>query len=303
MLKHARLRVVESPHSPSGDSWAGETNVTTTSLIEEWLLFQLSARRSEKTVHERARVIAQFLTESQASPLQSTPMDIVRWMGRHTEWSTSTAATYFSYLQSWHKWLCRMDYRTDDPMLKLVTPKRPERAPRPISDNELARLLTMRMHHRTRVMILLAALAGFRVSEVARVRGEDLDLTTPRIYVLGKGGKRAWVPLHPLIVDAAATMTPRGWWFPANATRPGDHVLPKSVSDIIGQAMRRAGIIGTPHSLRHWYGTTLLSDGADMRTVQELLRHTSVATTQIYTKVPDERRLEAIQRLNPFRAA
>lgn len=302
MTKPHPLRVVESPSRFTRET-QGESDVAMVPLIEEWLLFQLSARRSEKTVHERARVIAQFLTESKVSPLQSAPMDVVRWMGRHTEWSTSTAATYFSYLQSWHKWLCRMDYRQDDPMLKLVTPKRPERAPRPISDNELARLLTMRMHHRTRVMILMAALAGFRVSEVARVRGEDLDLTTPRIYVLGKGGKRAWVPLHPLIVEAAATMPARGWWFPANATRPGDHILAKSVSDIIGQAMRRAGIVGTPHSLRHWYGSALLHDGADMRTVQELLRHTSIATTQIYTKVPDERRIEAIGRLDPFKAA
>jgi Phage integrase family len=63
----------------------------------------------------------------------------------------------------------------------------------------------------------------------------------------------------------------RGWWFPANSTRPGDHVHAKSVSDIIGNAMRRAGIPGTPHSLRHWYGTNLVAAGADLRTAQTLL--------------------------------
>jgi site-specific recombinase XerD len=103
------------------------------------------------------------------------------------------------------------------------------------------------------------------------------------------------------LVEAALTMPTKGWWFPSNSRNPGGHVTGKSVSAIIGNAMRRAGISGTPHSLRHWTGTTLLDDGADLRTVQELLRHKSVATTQIYTKVSDDRRTAAVNRLNPFR--
>jgi integrase/recombinase XerD len=67
--------------------------------------------------------------------------------------------------------------------------------------------------------------------------------------------------------------------------------------------MRRARVQGTPHSLRHWYASTLLDDGADLRTVQELLRHTSIQTTQVYTRVRDERRVSAVDRLDPFRAA
>jgi len=273
-------------------------------LLEEWELWQLAARRSEVTVSERVRVITMFAEESPHTTAHGArPIDLVRWLGRHTDWSASTAATYHSYLRAWFNWLCLMDYRDDNPMIKLAAPKYPERVPRPVSDNDLVRLLTMRMHHRTRVMILLAALAGLRVSEIAKVRGEDLDLSAPVVYTEGKGGKRAGLPLHPLLVDAALSMPRRGWWFPANARRPGDHVHSKSVSDIIGNAMRRADVRGTPHSLRHWYGSTLLDDGADLRTVQELLRHSSVATTQIYTRVPDERRHDAIRRLDPFRVA
>ncbi|AHJ86325.1 integrase [Mycobacterium phage 32HC] len=271
-------------------------------LIEEWELWQYAARMSPVTISERIRVITQFAEETGCSPVTAQPMDLLRWIGRHTDWSQSTAATYHSYLRAWFKWLNMMDHRAGDPMLKLPTPKYPDRVPRPVPDSDLVALLSTRMHHRTRVMILLAALAGLRVSEIARVRGEDIDITGPRLYVLGKGGSKNWVPLHPLLVDVSLTMPRRGWWFPANSRRPGDHVHSKGVSDIIGNAMRRAGARGTPHSLRHWFGTTVLDDGADLRTVQELLRHRSIATTQIYTKVPDARRHSAIDRLDPFRA-
>lgn len=272
-------------------------------LIEEWILWQLSARRSMKTVRERARVIQQFIEHVNLDPLTVQAMDVVRFTAAHPEWSPSTAATYHSYLSSWHKWLCLSDKREDNPMRKLSSPRRPDRAPRPVADDALVRLLTMRIHHRTRVMITLAAVAGLRVAEIARVKGEDIDLEGRKIYVIGKGHKRAWLPLHPLLVEAAATMPQRGWWFPANSRRPGEHVHPKSVSDIIGAAMRRARIPGTPHALRHWYASTLLDDGADLRTVQELLRHASIQTTQVYTKVKDSKRVEAVDRLNPFRAA
>jgi integrase/recombinase XerD len=270
-------------------------------LIVDWQLWQLAARRSERTVEERVRVIAQFAYELDASPATAQPIDIIRWLAKHSDWSASTNATYHSYLRSWFAWLCIMDHRVDNPMMKLASPRYPDRVPRPVSDDGLVRLLTLRMHHRTRVMILLASLAGLRVAEVAAVRGDDIDISKPALYVKGKGDKRHALPLHPLLVEAALTMPQRGWWFPANARRPGYPIHSKSVSDIIGQAMRRGDVRGTPHSLRHWYGTTLLDDGADLRTVQELLRHRSLATTAIYTKVPDGRRHDAINRLDPFR--
>lgn len=283
------------------NSMLGEVAVH--SLVEEWAVWQQAGRRARRTVHERCRVIMAFLTESGVDPLTSTAMDVARWMSGNEQWSQSTAATYYSYLMSWHKWLVMFEHRGDNPMHKLVTPRRPERSPRPISDTDLIALLNLRMHRRTKVMILLGALAGLRVAEIALVRGEDIDTCAGRIQVLGKGNKRAWVPLHPILAEVATTMPARGYWFPGNSRRPGLPIRAKSVSDIIGQAMRRGGIEGTPHALRHWYATTLLSEGADLRTVQELMRHSSVQTTQVYTQVPDSRRAAAVSRLDPFRAA
>ena len=272
-------------------------------LVGEWAVWQQAGRRSQRTIQERSRVITLFIKESGSDPLTAKAMDIARWLSQHQEWGQSTAATYYSYMMSFFKWLVMMDYRTENPMHKLPGPRRPERSPRPVADSDLIRLLSTGMHRRTRVMILLGALAGLRVAEIARISGEDIDLDAARIHVTGKGSKRAWVPMHPILTEVAKTMPAAGYWFPGNCRRPGQHVRSKSVSDIIGQVMRRAGIQGTPHSLRHWYATTLLADGADLRTVQELMRHSSVQTTQVYTQVPDARRSAAVGRLDPFRAA
>lgn len=297
----SHLAVVESANKYTRFARRGST---LHELVGEWALWQRAGRRSPRTVEERSRVISSFLEETGADPVTAKPMDIARWLTTHEEsWSQSTAATYYSYLMSFFKWLQMMDYRDNNPMHKVQGPRRPERSPRPVADDDLIRLFNVRMNHRTKVMIMLGALAGMRVSEIARVKGEDIDLAGGRIHILGKGSKRNWVPLHPLLIEIAETMPKQGIWFPGNCRRPGLPLRSKSCSDVITLAMRRAGIQGTPHALRHWYATTLLSDGADLRTVQELMRHSSVQTTQVYTQVPDARRNDAVGRLDPFRAA
>lgn len=271
--------------------------------LAEWVQWQRAARLAESTGIRRARTVHNFATERSVSPVTATYGDVVAWFAERDDISNSTAALYFEYLNAWFTWLIRMEYRVDNPMIKMLKPPKTIGEPRPVSDSDLVRLLSIRMHGRTRVMILLAALAGMRVAEISRVKGEDIDAGRRSIWVVGKGGKRKSIPLHPVLFTAAQTMPHSGWWFPGEYERTGQPVRSTSVSTIIGQAMRRAGVPGTPHALRHWFGTTLLASGADLRTVQELLRHSSLATTQIYTKVPDDRRQDAVALLDPWARA
>ncbi|BDB44562.1 MULTISPECIES: tyrosine-type recombinase/integrase [Mycobacterium] len=193
-----------------------------------------------------------------------------------------------------------MDRRLDNPMIKVGSAKVPDREPRPVADADVPKLLATRMWSTTRAMILLALLAGLRVSEIAQMRGEDIDLTARLLWVKGKGRKLRSIPLHPALIELAAQMPATGWWFPMRG-HPAEHIHRKSVSDIIGRTMRRAGVRGTPHALRHWYATSLLDDGNDLCTVQELMRHKSIQSTQIYTRVSDTRRREAIAGLSLYR--
>jgi integrase len=226
------------------------------------------------------------------------PLDIARFLGRSSLKQNSRAA-YFGYIHSFYRWWG--DNGGTDTAAKLPRPKAPKGVPRPITDEQLRNLLAVRMHRRTRVMIQLAAFAGLRVHEIAKIRGEDVDPMARTLRVTGKGNVTAVLPLHPVLMEAARGMPRRGWWFPGNSRRPGLPVRSRSVADIIGQAMDRAGIPGgTAHRIRHWYGSKLVADGADLRTAQTLLRHSNLNTTAIYVEVVDAKRIEAIDRLDPF---
>jgi len=273
--------------------------------LDEWSLSMHGERRSYTVISERVRVLTQFAVESGIQPVDASALEIAQWMGSHrNNWSLGTAGTYFGYLKAWYLWLQVTDHRVDNPMIKLKRPPAPDRLPKPVSDNGLLRLLFTPMHHRTRVMILEMACEGKRCSEVSRTVGESYDLDRREVFVEGKGYKDRDVPMHMLLIDLLETgQVPRkGIWYPSNSMRPGEHVLAKSVSHIVSLAMRRAECPGTPHKIRHWFGTTLLDDGADLLTIRDLMRHSSVATTQIYTRAPQRLHREAIDRLDPFRA-
>lgn len=270
--------------------------------LDDWEIWQTAQRLSRLTIDERVRVIRKLHHETGIQPHDIEAIDIVRWMADNPDWSDSTAATYSAYLNAWFKWLQVTDRRADNPMMKVGSPKLPEREPRPVSDRAVMTLLQSSMRAKTRAMILLALLAGLRVHEIAKIRGEDFDLPAGLLWVKGKGRALKSVPLHPLLIELASQMPESGWWFPMRGL-PSEHVHSKSVSDVVGRTMRRAGIPGTPHALRHWFGSTLLDEDVDIRVVQELMRHKSIASTQIYTAVPTGRRREAVGRLDLTRGA
>lgn len=273
-----------------------------TKLAHEWRSWQLAQGLSERTVTDRLTVVERIARETETDPSELSATQIVLWLAARGHWSAGTRATYHASLRAWFRWLVEQDHRADDPMGKTGRPKRPRGQPRPIRDDHMVVLLRTRMHRRTRAMILLAALAGLRVHEIAKLHGQDVDLIGGQLTVRGKGGTTATVPLHPLLADLATSMPRRGYWFPSPAAdRVGEPIQARSVSQIITRVLVRADIPATAHGLRHWFGSTLVDDGADLRSAQTLLRHASLATTQIYTAVSDRRTRAAVNRLDLYR--
>lgn len=267
-------------------------------LLNLWATWQYAQSLSVRTVTERAWTVRRMAQWCGVSPELATLEHIVRWLAEGSDsdegWSPRTRWTYHSALRAWFTWLQTQGHRLDNPMIHIPSPRRPKSEPRPVTDEELSRILRVRMWKRTRAMALLATLQGFRVHEIAKVKGEHFDLIARTVEVTGKGGVAKVMPLHPLVVEIAYQMPRKGYWFPS---KKGGHVRRESVSHTLGKVFDRAGVAGAGHRLRHWYGTALIEEGVDLRTAQELLRHASMQSTQIYTQVKNARRAEGIERL------
>lgn len=276
------------------------------SILHAWRLWQEAQRLSERTITERAMMIRRLVQHSGDDALTLTPEGIILFCGRR-ELKPNAAATYHATIRAYCKWLVRTKRRGDDPTDETPRPKRVRTTARPVEDSDLAGLLGVVGRKRTRMMVLLACLAGLREHEIAKFHGGDLDRRNGIITVTGKGGSTEMIPADPeIIAEAEAMGFPEdGYWFPsyeAHATgRP--HVTRSAVYAALSAAMRRARITGTPHALRHWYATTLLDKGADLRTVQQMLRHKSITSTQIYTLVRMRQMKEAQARVSLPRAA
>ena len=208
-----------------------------------------------------------------------------------------------SSVRSFHRFMMREGRADRDPSAGVVRPKLPRSLPRPLSVEDVQRLLASPPDGtppglRDRAVLETLYGAGLRVTELVGLDVDDLEMEEGSVRVLGKGSKERDVPLGRYARAALAAYLTRGR--PALATarsrsalflnQRGGRLTRQGCAKILAAHVRRAGIGKrvTPHTLRHSFATHLLEGGADVRVVQELLGHASVATTQIYTLVSKE---------------
>jgi integrase/recombinase XerD len=216
--------------------------------------------------------------------------------------STSVVRT-LSGVRSFHRFLVREGVLARDPTSEVRRPRLPRALPKAIPLADVERLLqapddATPTGTRDRAILELLYGAGLRISELTSLDVDDVDLEEGAVRVLGKGGKEREVPVGRHAREAVASYLTRGR--PALAgTRSrgalflntrGGRLTRQSCARMLDAHVRAAGIERrvTLHGLRHSFATHLLEGGADVRVVQELLGHASVATTQVYTLVTKE---------------
>lgn len=262
----------------------------TDDLIELHVTFLAAAGRAANTIRDRRTCLERLERALPFGLLFATSEQLAAWLSR-PEWSRWTRHTYASHLIGFYRWAHKQRLLDSDPMADIERPKTPRGLPRPVTDEQLAKLLTAPEPLRTAFM--LAAYAGLRRAEIARSRREHV--TAEQIVIpVAKGGDAQAVPTHPLLW-AHVQRLPAG---PLVPDWDGSHFSPMALSHRVDYWTVRNGLHRvTLHQLRHWFGTTVQRESGDIRTTQELLRHASVATTQIYTAVADAAKRTAIGRL------
>lgn len=215
---------------------------------------------------------------------------ITSWLGSYSGW---TRRTYFNHLTSLFGWLHANEVIPEDPMVEIRRPPAPRPNPRPLTEDQLRRALSAATP-RVRSYLLLGYLAGLRAFEIGKFHGSNI--TPTGIYVVGKGGQAHTIPTHPILWDLAQRYPRDGYWFPSQS--PGhEHIRGSWVGQQVSRLFAELGIEGATHRARHTYGTQLLRGGANLRVVQDLMRHSSLATTALYLGVDEDERRAAINGL------
>ena len=217
----------------------------------------------------------------------------------------ASVARTLAAVRSFHKFLVREGDATDDPAEGVSRPKVPRNLPRPLTVDEVSALVAAPggdgKPATLRDQAILETLygAGLRISELVGLDVDDVDLEEGSVRAVGKGSKERVVPLGRYATKAVESYLVRGRPSLAGPrsggalflNQRGGRLTRQGTTNMIKAQAKRAGIRKrvTPHMLRHSFATHLLEGGADVRVVQELLGHASVATTQIYTLVTKDR--------------
>jgi integrase/recombinase XerD len=226
--------------------------------------------------------------------------------------SARTSARRLSALRQFFRFLVREGRRQDDPTELTESPKLPASLPKALSEAEVEQLIEGAARlpgRRGRLAVALVELlyvSGLRVSELVSLNASALRPDAPLVAVLGKGGKERLVPISARARVAALEARgnpskPSRWLFPSRAA--GGHITRQAVGAVLKDAAISAGLDPervSPHVLRHSFATHLLGRGADLRSLQVLLGHADIATTQIYTKVLEERLKRLLEEAHPL---
>jgi integrase/recombinase XerD len=229
-------------------------------------------------------------------------------------YAASTVSRLLSSVRSFARFLVREGALEQDPSAALVRPRLPRRLPHPLTVVEVERLLdsidpATSLGLRDRAIFELLYGAGLRISELTGLDVDDVDLDEGAVRVLGKGGKQRDVPIGGAASRAVgdylararpqlAVATSRGALF---LGARGGRLTRQSCARILAGYVHASGIDRdvSLHTFRHSFATHLLEGGADVRVVQELLGHASVATTQVYTLVTREHLREVYYSSHP----
>lgn len=244
-----------------------------------------------------------WAARASVNPLCATRRDMRSYLGDldYAQYSRRTVNRRLSSIRSFFRWLAAEGLVESNPADVVSGPKLARSLPRTIPPADMARLLSVwrgsdkPSDMRNRAILEFLYACGARISETSGLLVGNVDFDTAQVRVFGKGSKERIVPLHELAIASMrdylfnarpALLAGKGSPYFFVSTR-GNQMSPDALRKMFKQSLLAAGLDQTlsPHDMRHTFATDLVEGGADLRSVQEMLGHSSLSTTQIYTHV------------------
>ncbi|MCZ6524406.1 MAG: site-specific tyrosine recombinase XerD [Alphaproteobacteria bacterium] len=296
--------------SPSAEGWI------------EAFLEMLAAERGAavNTILAYSRDLADFAGHLGGDITRAEKEDIRAYLAKLQESgkATSTAARRLSALRQFYRFLHGEGARVDDPTAGIDGPRRGRPLPKILSVQEVERLLEAARDYPgpegVRFVALMEILyaTGLRVSELVSLPYPAATPERPFLVIRGKGGRERMVPLSEPAKAALEVYegvrnrfmkrpADAKWLFPSRSK--GGHLTRQRFAQLIGELALRAGVDRrrvSPHGLRHAFASHLLAGGADLRSLQQMLGHADISTTQIYTHVLEERLRALVEEHHPL---
>ncbi len=271
--------------------------------------------------NDKANVLAKLSPVTVTGAILQADVNVIRqflsWLGDQS-YSAATMARKIATLRSFHKWMEKRSLVASNPMTMIRTPKQAKRLPKAITVEQVERLLSAPndkelLGARDRAMLETIYSTGIRVSEVVAINRGDIDESGEAIIIRGKGKKERLVPLgshalnalrhylQMLTTEETKAGVPAKTESPLFVNKHGGRLSSRSVRRKVSKYLMQVGLDPdiSPHTLRHSFATHMLDNGADLRSVQELLGHQSLSTTQIYTHLTSQRLRETYDKAHP----
>lgn len=283
--------------------------------IDRFLKYlEVERAASQHTLRAYKKDIEVFSDFVKSSPEEIDPIDVRGFIANeiNSGLSKTSVGRRLAAVRSFFRFLHREGYIKSNPAKVVNTPKSPKRLPRFLTVDEVFSLVEKPegigfIVARDRAILELLYSSGIRVSEISNLEMGDIDLREGLIKVKGKGRKERIVPVGAKAIEAIRTylvermlLKKRGKALFLN--RRGSRLTERSIRRIVVKYARMVLIDGRigPHTLRHTFATHLLQAGADLRTIQEMLGHSSLATTQKYTHIDVTHLLEVYDKSHPL---
>ena len=282
--------------------------------IEEYLTYlKIDKKYSENTIESYKDNLEKLLLLNKDIKTL-TKEDLENFLNKYTVMLKETSiAHHITVLKEFYKFLLMENYIKENPTLYLTIPKQKKYLPVILTEEEVEKLLDIdlvdKYAYRNKAMLELVYSSGLRVSELINIRIHDINVTEATLKVMGKGSKERLLPLgdYALYYIKKYIEDYRNKFTNYNKTdylfinSRGDKLSRQTFFKIIKEQQEKKGINKdiSPHTLRHSYATHLLKHGADLRSIQELLGHSSISTTQIYTHIVDEQLKEEYDSCHP----